>query len=219
MIVVIADAADHAQSSPNWIPCHTQACAMESGRHDGAANETTLVFGDIVRIPGAPWIRLHFSDCHLGRQSYLVLTSLLDGGRQTLDAEGLARSGNWSAYFNGEAVRVELHAAPDDQGIFVRTQEITVGEWRGGDAAPSFSAAASCPDRRVSSADPRVGRLIHPVGGGFTICTAWLVSNGSLVTAGHCADGDPDQLGPMLPDGVLDFNTATLVEFNRVDQE
>jgi hypothetical protein len=43
-------------------------------------------------------------------------------------------------------------------------------------------------------------------------CTAWLVSNGAFLTAGHCADFDPDQGGPMLPDGVLDLNGV--VEFN-----
>ena len=61
-------------------------------------------------------------------------------------------------------------------------------------------------DDRVASADPRVGRLF--LGG----CTVWLASNGSLLTAGHCADVDPDLNGPMLPDGCLDL--AGLVEFN-----
>ena len=61
-------------------------------------------------------------------------------------------------------------------------------------------------DNRVASNDGRVGRLF------FGGCTAWLISNGRLLTAGHCADFDPDQGGPLLPDGVLDL--SGVVEFN-----
>jgi Trypsin len=45
-------------------------------------------------------------------------------------------------------------------------------------------------------------------------CTAWLVSNGAVLTAGHCVDQDPDGFGPLPPDGVLDWNTNTVVGFN-----
>lgn len=62
-------------------------------------------------------------------------------------------------------------------------------------------------DDRVASTDWRAGRLSNG-------CTAWLVSNGVLLTAGHCADDDPDDGGPMTPDGVLDWNADTVVEFN-----
>jgi hypothetical protein len=47
------------------------------------------------------------------------------------------------------------------------------------------------------------------MGGG---CTAYLASNGTVLTAGHCADWDPDSTGPLLPDGVLDL--WGVVEFN-----
>jgi hypothetical protein len=61
-------------------------------------------------------------------------------------------------------------------------------------------------DNRVASTDGRVGRLY------FGGCTTWLISNGRLLTAGHCVDFDPDQGGPLLPDGILDL--SGVVEFN-----
>lgn len=71
-------------------------------------------------------------------------------------------------------------------------------------------------DNRVTSGDLRVGRLVFysgvATGSGCTgsfgpFCTAWLVSNGSLVTAGHCVD--------LNANGVIDttFRSAC-VEFN-----
>ncbi len=69
------------------------------------------------------------------------------------------------------------------------------------------SGATLCgADNRVASNDGRVGRI------GMGGCTAWLFSNGAVLTAGHCADFDPDEGGPMLPDGVLDL--AGVVQFN-----
>jgi len=210
--------ARNALSAPNSIPCHTQSCLVESGLHDGTSNQTSVAFQQIIRTPGAPWLRLHISDCHLGRQSYVVLTSLLDGSEQRLDGASLAQSENWTAYFNGEAVRVELHVVPGDQSVFLRTDNITVGERLGAEDErdPTLTAAAAddCRNSWQNSADPRVGRIVHPTATGTVFCTAWLASNGSLVTAGHCADMDPDEGGPGLPDGVLDFSAATIVEFN-----
>lgn len=66
-------------------------------------------------------------------------------------------------------------------------------------------------DNRVVSPSSRVGRL-GVVGNPF--CTAWLAANGSLVTAGHCVDFDPDRGGPLVPDGVLDLGDTAIVEFN-----
>lgn len=76
-------------------------------------------------------------------------------------------------------------------------------------------------DNRVLSSDSRVGRLSFvngtdasgdPIIGG--VCTAWLISSGIVLTAGHCVDFDPDNEGSMLPNGVLDVDTDDFVEFN-----
>ena len=49
---------------------------------------------------------------------------------------------------------------------------------------------------------------------GSAPCPAWLISIGALLTAGLCADSYPDDFGPLLPDGVLDWTANTVVEFN-----
>ena len=41
-------------------------------------------------------------------------------------------------------------------------------------------------DSRVPITDNRIARLRTPTGTGTFICTAWLISNGAFVTAGHC---------------------------------
>ena len=48
-------------------------------------------------------------------------------------------------------------------------------------------------DDRVASIDPRVGRLAYGTVNGATtspFCTAWLIGNGAVLTAGHCVDCD-----------------------------
>lgn len=72
-------------------------------------------------------------------------------------------------------------------------------------------------DDRSPSTDPRVGRLSFPGGasGVTPFCTAWLVANGAILTAGHCVDNDPDQAGPQLTDGNSDWAGQTvLLEFD-----
>lgn len=94
--------------------------------------------------------------------------------------------------------------APGDEGIFFQIVRITVGE----DVGEQDGIKALCDgdDDRVPINDSRVGRIL--AGG----CTAFLVSNGAVLTAGHCVDWDPDDGGPGLPDGVLDL--TGVVEFD-----
>jgi len=203
---------------------------MDSGLHDGLLAKSAVAFRQVVRTPGVPWLRLHISDYNLGAQSYITITSLLDGGRQRLDARSLPQWGNWTAFFNGEAVEMELHVAPGEKGVFVRIEEIIAGA-RVGDTQdrPSSSGQAKTlslcndDDDRVGSNDPRVARLVmvNSVTAAsctpnlcMPICTAWLVSNGALLTAGHCVDLDPDGPGPLRPDRTVDLDANDIVEFN-----
>ncbi len=154
---------------------HAQSYALDSGQHSGlaGAEATAAAYSTVVKMPGAPWVRLQFSDAALGKGSYLVITSLADGAQQRLNAKTLAQWKNSSAYFNGEAVKVELHAAPGDKNVFFRMTEVLVG---GG----SPESQCGPVDNRIVSTDPRSGRLLT-IG-----CTAWLISDGRFVSAGHC---------------------------------
>ena len=215
-LVLIGSAAAPCSEAPaqqGRIPYHKEPYPVHSGLHHGTAARRTVVFRQVVRVAGAPWLRLLFGDHNLGRQSTITITSLKDGGSQRLDAESLAQWGNASAYFNGEAVEVELRVAPEDTGVFFRLEELAIGERDGGVLGPVSICGAT--DDRIASANDRVGRLLAFANlPGITVCTAWLTSNGALLTAGHCVDWDPDEGGPLLPDGVLDLIAGDVVEFD-----
>ena len=79
-------------------------------------------------------------------------------------------------------------------------------------------------DDRVQSFDPRIGRLVFASGtnpaNDEAFCTAWLVGNGAVLTAGHCVDFDPDKGGPGLPDGISNWiGKRVVVQFNVPDSK
>ena len=110
----------------------------------------------------------------LGQASYLTITSLADGAQQRLDARALSQWKNSSAYFNGDALEVDLHVASGDKQVFARMTEVMVG------AVGSPESQCGNTDDRVVSTDGRAGRLLT-IG-----CTAWLIADGRFVSAGHC---------------------------------
>jgi hypothetical protein len=198
-----------AGAMPPITPRHLEEYELHTGLHDGAAAGDVVAFRDTVRAADdAPWMRLHFADYNLGAESYVILTSLDNGDWQRLDARSMIHWNRATGIFRGGAVELELHVAPADTGVFIDVGALTVGERR----EPDGGVASICDsgDERVVSGDNRVGRLY------FGGCTAWLTSNGAVLTAGHCVDFDPDatpgNCGPLLPDGVLDLNGV--VEFN-----
>jgi V8-like Glu-specific endopeptidase len=167
-----------ATAQPSPIPHRKEPYALASGVHQGLGAESTAAFRQVVRIPGAPWLQLHFAEYDLGAKSAVTITSLKDGHSQRLDAKSLPEWNDSTAYFNGDAVEVELHVAPGEQNIFIRMGELTVGEVPV--AGPRPETICGGTDDRVASTDPRVGRIV-PIG-----CTGWIVSNGAHLTAGHC---------------------------------
>ncbi len=149
----------------------------------------------------------------MGRGSSITITSLQDGGDQVLDGRTLPQWQNASAVFNGDAVEIELNIAPDDENVYFVIDGVVVGDPQDVPTSEAIHEGTEpgteslCgADNRVASNDGRTGRLF------FGGCTAWLISNGRLLTAGHCVDFDPDQGGPLLPDGVLDL--SGVVELN-----
>jgi len=150
----------------------------------GHSDIQQAVWSTVVRVEDAAWLRLEFDQVDLSsatsssRESYLRVTSLLDGYEQYLDFDALQIWGNTSAYFNGNAVRVEIMASADSIGA----DRVRIA---GVEASPSVSPASICGtvDDRVPSSDPRDARLM-PIG-----CSAWLFSDhgNTFLTAGHCS--------------------------------
>ena len=144
-----------------------------------------VVWARLVAIQGASWLRLEYRGVLLagaadrGRDgSFLRITSLFDGSHQTQHRRHVGEWRDTSAYFNGDAVLVELLAFPgtgDNRWI--------LGSVNAGPAAGAGTDTICGPiDNRILSNDPRVARL-QPQG-----CTSWLIDdcNHCLLTAGHC---------------------------------
>ncbi|HTF91026.1 MAG TPA: hypothetical protein VK843_21605 [Planctomycetota bacterium] len=156
--------------------------------HDSGpvANNTGLaqvVISFPVNVHSTPWMRLFFSRIELagdpdaGTGSILRLTSIYDAEVQELDARGVARWSNTSAYFNGDTVLVEVLAQPGTGANRIVLDRVTAGKSMQG---TDFVCGA---DPRVASFDGRGARLLPPG------CTAWMISDCAtcFLSAGHCA--------------------------------
>lgn len=130
----------------------------------------------VLRVEGAPWLRLALAGTVLGADSRLRMTSLRDGHQQTLDAKALRQWRNTSAYFNGDAVRIELLGDDPARAGHVEVRSLMVGLQQ--PVIPESQCGLA--DDRVASNEPDRARLID-VG-----CTANLVGDACFVTAGHC---------------------------------
>ncbi len=197
--------SENSQSAS--VPYHVKPFEMDTRTHESLATAVPGNFRQIIQIPDAIWLRLHFRDYNLGQNSTITITSLQDRGEQRLDRHSLPQWENATAIFNGDSVEIELHVDSSDENVYFVIDNLIAGDPQEVSHADEPGMRTLCgADDRAPATDARVGRLF--LGG----CTAWLVSNGRLLTAGHCADSDPDGAGPMLPDGTLDL--AGVVEFN-----
>ncbi len=159
-------------------PSHVQTYSLSSSSFNGGGEEA-LMYSNQVQVSGAKWLRVHFASANLGSNSYITLTSVQDGGQQRLNGITMSQWQNSSAYFNGDAVSIALHVGAGDQGISFSVDYVVVGD---PNSPLGIQSQCGLTDDRVASNDPRVGRLMN-VG-----CTAWLIPNGKLVTAGHCLE-------------------------------
>ncbi len=188
-------------AQPAEIPYHVQSYELESGFFKGSNQVGNIVevYSATVRIDDYPWMGLHFSKANLGRESYLIITSLKDGLWQKLDAVSIEQWNNYSAFFNGNVVEIQLFAAPFDNNVFVNIDEITVGDWA---TSSPYTSICGPTDDRISSNQLATARLMS-IG-----CTAWIIPNGKFVSAGHCLDGSSGnivefQVPQSLPNGTV----------------
>ncbi len=183
MLLLLLFAPGHLQAQTARCDPRLVPYALDSGLCRNPAPVEVLAFSGVVQAPEAPLtVRLHFSAYNLGNGSCLLLTSLTDGGQQRLTAKTLPQWSHTSAIFNGDSVLVELYVAPGEADIFARIDQLALpgecGRTSALTAAPSAPQSLCGTDNRVATLDNRVGRING--------CTAWLVSNGAVLTAGHC---------------------------------
>ncbi len=171
--------AQHTLDRPLGEP---QDFHLDSGVQANLAIEPQTVFLEMIALRDAAWLRIYFAEVQLEGDSFIRITSLLDLDVQELDANGMAMWLNSSAYFNGNAVLVELVAAPGTtKNRFVIDQvgmETAV-------ALPAGGCGICGADNRVRSDEDWSARLL-PAG-----CTASVWNTDScIVSAGHCVGGN-----------------------------
>lgn len=175
-----------AAAQSDGIPFVPVPYMLNSGIYTGNGHEFNEVYTEEIRIEGAPWMRLRFESFNLGQGSFLTITSLKDGGMQKLTAEHLKQWKNGTAFFNGDAVRISLHVAPLDVDVFFEIAEVISGVRDAGGARDTCDF-----DDRVPSTDAAVGRVVYHLASDppnyYNICTGWIFSNGTNLTAGHCS--------------------------------
>ncbi len=206
LFLVTAPSLTHAQTAP--VSSHELLLGIDSGYVQAAKSSRgpTVVFSTEVFGDKDPWIRLHFQNVELsgdplaGDGSYLRITSMKDSAQQTLNANEVLQWNNTSAYFNGDAVLVELVAYPGTGPNQVSIASASLGE-----VATNAESICGEGDDRVPSNDPRVARIV-PIG-----CSSFLVDEGDcsnrLLTAGHCLSGGTQiiefNVPPSEPDGTI----------------
>ncbi len=159
---------------------------FDSGEVLPHGDDRSVVFTDVVHVPDATWLRMRFDRAQLGRHApggqptMLRITSLTDGAVQQLDHESLRQWQYTSAYFNGDALLIEIIADSNAGPSYVAAEYIVADDPTTLDE-PGRAICGDTDDRELSD-DPRAGR-IAPVG-----CTGWLIddSESCLLTAGHC---------------------------------
>jgi len=147
-----------------------------------------VVWSTVVTVPNSAWLRLTYSGVLLSgarepgtNGSFVRLTSLRDGQFQTQHLLHIEQWQETSAYFNGDAVLVELLAQPG-----TGQNRLMIGDVIAGPVLPGYpDTICGSTDDRVLSTDPRAARN-QPTG-----CTSWLINdcNHCFLTAGHCAAG------------------------------
>jgi V8-like Glu-specific endopeptidase len=171
---------------------------LDSGYLDNVGPAVRVVYSGRVHVPGALNLRLYFDRTNLPEGTRLRLTSVHDAAIELFDGRSLADYQNYSSWFNGDAVQVELIAAPGSTANRVRVIAADAGE--GAIVGPTTICGTF--DDRLPSTDPRQGRQ-YPTG-----CTSWLIDLHTVVTAGHCTATTAQQIHFNVP---LSTSTGAIV--------
>ncbi len=144
-----------------------------------------VVWSTVVSIDGVSWLRLNYGSVLLsgspnpsGDGSFLRMTSMRDGAVMTQHMRHVDEWQNTSAYFNGDAVLVELLAQPGTGA----NRLIIKGAIAGPINQKETDSICGTVDDRQPSSDDRCARVM-PIG-----CSAWMINdcNHCFLSAGHC---------------------------------
>ncbi|MCW5757512.1 MAG: hypothetical protein KIT54_09770 [Phycisphaeraceae bacterium] len=152
------------------------------------------IYEHTVSVPGAGWMRVDFGPVDLGEApagappTIVRLTSLRDGAVQRLGSLHVEQWRHMSAFFNGDAVRVEVLSDPGAGVSAITIDRVLVqpGLFRPLAATGEPDSICGTTDDRELSSDPRVARGWSA--SGSANCTAWIIDDcmKCVLAAGHC---------------------------------
>lgn len=153
--------------------------ALDSGYLVNPADAKATVFAELIQVASSASLRLYFESVELDEGSAIRVSSLLDGETQTLDSVGLAYWDNTTAYFNGDAVLLELMAAPYSSNNRVVLNRVATDFPQADPRGPPCGICDT--DDRLPSSENWAARLMP------ARCSSAVFSAGScLISAGHC---------------------------------
>ncbi|MPY88433.1 MAG: hypothetical protein GEU99_10955 [Luteitalea sp.] len=182
----VGDVVPYASESPHPYPA-------------GAGGDT-VVWREVVRAPGATFIRVHFVDLELGSGDALTVSSPDGFQMWTLTGRGPRGSGDaWSFALDGDTAVVRIHGGRSP-AFGYRITEVVHGTRSpvaplerqpetvcGSDGRESVACHMSEPD--ISQAQQPVARLLYQSAGEALVCSGALVRgavDSLLLTNNHC---------------------------------
>lgn len=214
IIIPTVNAQDRKGDGRESIPLKRKSINISSGLNSqpSSSHESRSIQWEVV-YEDAPWIQVEFGQFDLGQRSFITIESRKDGAIQQLDATSIVQWRGRSAFFNSDALVVTLNIAPGDENVFMEIESlITEAAGRQDiflnestrtvksslqDGSPdlvSTLGVGGCDgeDDRIRIENPlgtqkAIGRLVLQTPDTLkTDCTGWLVSNGAVISAGHC---------------------------------
>jgi V8-like Glu-specific endopeptidase len=187
LIAALAAPAASQQINPPALPLVGTVQAHDFAFAPVANGGATLavVAESVLRFPGRTFVQIEFDRVFLPDGGFLEITSLADGAQQLMSGPEFHVRRGHTAYFNGDAVRIRMFAAPHTEGNVAAVKTVSLG------LAEILNPQTICgsTDDRVNSNERRSCRLLLRTGGGTSACTGWLISpTNCFATAGHCLD-------------------------------
>jgi V8-like Glu-specific endopeptidase len=184
--VVVASSAETDPVARSHLDAVNKHVKIDTNSEKGRSKR--VVFATELEEPQASWVRVQFDAVALTADTEVVITSRYDGAVQHLNAKTMKQWGHTSAYFNGDAVTVEVIATPHTGIQSLNIASVIVGEktHHKYENTSGYGTICGTNDDRKRSTDPRVSRLMSASGGG---CTAWLINDpkGCQLSCAHCS--------------------------------
>ena len=164
------------------------AYSISSGVFDGTnLKEPTNLYSSVISQPDVNWIRVKFKTVNLGRNSYILISSLEDRFWQKLNSVSIEQWNFESAYFNGASLDISLFVGPGDKEVFFEIDTIVVSNNNSLYKSVLQPEDLCGADNRVSSNHNAIGRIVTSNLDPWA--TGWILFDGRIVSTGHVVNG------------------------------